>query len=255
MPKRSWFQTGAEGVARTKAHMEEQQRRLESSGPRRFYLKYDTSAMVTFLDNMTFFLFEHNMKIGNNYHNYFTCIQDMDNCPLCDADNNPSRIGVATVINHAEWVDNKGNTHKNEKQLFVCKGTALEKMLRQIDKRDGDLAFCVYDMARGKTKNECATGEDFEWRGRVSKAKLKAAKNIIPEGANPDEFLTPFNYQEIFAPKSTEELRKIAGGEAPVGGEKQDGETGSDLPFEVDDKKTETTEAAPENASSIEDLL
>ncbi|RLB91510.1 MAG: hypothetical protein DRH50_10985 [Deltaproteobacteria bacterium] len=174
------------------------------------------------------------------------CLKDFDTCPICESGQASSYIVVGTVISHKVWTDRAGNKHANEKVLFVAKGRARQRLLRQIGLRDGDLTGCVYEMARGSSSTECASGEDFEFIGRLSKAKMK---KLVPKGEDAKEFLKPFNYEEIFAPKSAEELRKLVGGEEPVGSEEEEVDDGVTTEPEEEGAEEE------EEATSIEDLL
>jgi hypothetical protein len=78
---------------------------------------------------------------------------------------------------------------KNQKQLFVGKGRARQRLQKQIERRDGDLSCCVYEMSRGTGQTECATGEDFEYIKRLQKKQLRA---FVPEGQDPEQWLAPY---------------------------------------------------------------
>jgi hypothetical protein len=217
--KKTWFAKGKEGAERSKQVDAETQAKFEQSGIRRLWLENDTSAKFTFLDNPEFFMHEHNLKIGKSYHNYFTCIKDFDTCPLCESGDNPSYVVVGTIINHAKWKDKDEVEHTNQKQLAVFRGRARQKILKQIEKREGDLTYCVYEASRGSISTECSTGEDFEFLKRLTKAQVKM---LVPEGEK-EEWIEPYNYEELFKPKPIAELRKLAGTAAPIGAaEEQD---------------------------------
>lgn len=257
MAKKSWYQKGSAGKKRSKELDREAKARRDAMGPRRFWLDYDSSAKVTFLDTPSFFLLEHNIKLGNKFYNYFTCIQDMDTCPLCEAGENPSYILVGTIINHKKWVDKKEITHQHEKQLFVAKGKAREHLLKQIERREDDLAFCIYDLSRGSSATECATGEDFDYLKRISKAKLAMVPGVLPEGKD-ESYLEPFDYEKIFAPKSAAELRKLVGGDDPVGSEEPDVSEAALLGDDNDKAEEKTAKEDPVSSGgpeSIDDLI
>jgi len=184
------------------------------------------------LDTPQFFLYEHQLKIGGNWRNWFTCLKDIDTCPICESGEHPSYVVVATVINHRKWTDKEGKVHQNEKQLAVFKGKARERILKQIERRDGDLKFCVYEFSRGSSGTEASTGEDFEFLNkRLTKKQLMS---LAPAGAD-ETWIEPFDYAEILAPKTPKELRAIVGGEEPVGGDDDDGEDDGLPPFDPDD--------------------
>lgn len=85
--------------------------------------------------------------------------------------------------------------------------------------------------------------EDFEFLRRVD---LEEAKELCPQGESKDEFVTPYNYMEIFKPKSAAELRKIIGAAPPVGAE----DTPRSRSQSSDEPKGERKEA-----KSLKDLI
>lgn len=217
--KGSWFAKGKEGAEKSKRLDEEAKVRRESQGPRRFWLENDSSAHFTLLDTPAFFCHEHNLKLGGKFHNYFTCIQEIDTCPICESGDNPSFVLVGTIINHKSFEGKDGKVYKNQKQLIVFKAKAKEKILRQIEKKE-NLKFTIWEASRGSSSTECSTGEDFEYQGKWGEDKFEPAKlkAMVPDKTDVKEWLSPFNYEEIFAPKDADELRKVVGGSAPVGG-------------------------------------
>lgn len=223
MANKKWFHSGKEGIAKSKMEDEAAKTRRDRSGPMRFYLENNSSAKVTFLDTPLFFVYEHNMKIGNKYHNYFTCIREDDTCPMCESDSQPSYIIVGTIINHSKYEKKDGTVVSNQKQLFVAKGKAREVLVRKIEKRGEDIKFCVFEMTRGSSATECNTGEDVEFVKKLTKAELLL---LMPKGEKEAEWLAPFDYEAIFNPKTAKELRKILGMEDPVGAESDGDEDG-----------------------------
>jgi len=246
MATKRWYQTGKEGFKRSQQEDEAAKARREQRGPRRFWLKSGSSAKVTFLDTPQFFLYEHGIKIGKSYRNYFTCIKDLETCPLCEANYVPSYIMAGTVIDHSSYTDENGKTYKNQKRLFVAKGAARQIMLRKIKKKGGDIKFYRFEFTRGTNATECSTGEDIEVLGKVSKEKLLALK---PSDVDPKEWLAPFSYEEIFAPKSAKELARLVGLDAPVG---QDDEDDEENDFEDTENESEDEEEADDEEEDID---
>lgn len=247
--KKKWFMRGEAGWNRSKKMEEESQKRREGSqGPRRLWMPKDSAAKVTFLDTPSFFVLEHTLpRISNTGKKYYiqeTCISDVDTCPVCESGDISSLVVVGTIINHKEWEDNAGNKHVNEKELFVGKRKARQRIQDQIGYRDGDLTYATYDVKRGSSQNEEATGEGFEFLKKLKKEQLKG---FVPKGEDQEEWLKPYDYEELFKPKSAEELRKIAGGEVPVGSAEEEGEKEGDN-GEKDAKDAPT-------ATSIDELL
>ena len=79
-------------------------------------------------------------------------------------------------------------------------------------------------------------------------------KKLVPKGTDAKSFLKPLNYEEIFAPKTAAELRKLVGGEEPVGSEEDDVPLESGAEESDGTDETEETEETEETAS-IDDLL
>ena len=248
MAEAKWYQTGEAGAKRAKKIDKEQKaRREQTRGPRRFWLESDTAAKVTFLDTPKFFFHEHNLKLEGRFFNYFTCLQDFDTCPICESGDRPSYVVAGTILSHKEWEDNDGNKHKIQKQLFVAKGRARQKLLRQIEKRDDDLAFCVYEHARGSSPTEANTGEDVEFIKRLKKSQVKSLipQSILGDDETATDYMKPFDYSDVFKPLTAKELRDIVGGEAPVGSEEEE---------EPEEETEEETEETAE-ITDIDDLV
>lgn len=224
MAKSKWYLKGKDGQKR--ADQEDaaaKKRREEKSGPWRFRLKNDESAKIIFLDNPEFFFYEHSEKIGRDFVTA-TCIGSDDNCPACDAGFNPSYVVVCSVLDLRKYEDREGTVHKIQKKLFIGKSKAREKLLKQFQKRNNKLRFAAYEMSRGSSLNECATGEDFEFLKYIDPKSL--APLIKGEDMTLKELVTPFDYEKLLSPKTAKELRKLFGGSSPVGSD--DDKTGED---------------------------
>ena len=91
--------------------------------------------------------------------------------------------------------------------------------------------------------------ESFEFQKKLTKEQLM---KLAPKDGDVSaaDWLKPYNYEELFAPKSPEELRKLIGQAPPVGADREASE--EEPPFDLDD-----TDAPPEEEEieSIEDLL
>jgi len=241
MAQPKWFQKGKKGRERSKQEDEAAAQRREQSGIWRFRMGNNEAAKVVFLDNPDFFIHEHTLKVGPKQFVNETCIKDYDNCAPCDDMSDISSYEViGTVIDTREYSGKDGKKHKNQKKLFVGKGKARQVLLRRIEQQDDDLTYCVFEMARGSNKNECATGEDLVFLKRFTKAQVK---RLCPPGEDVDEWLEPFDYGEIFKPKTAKELRKLYGsGEASVGAEDDDTGTSVDDVGEEEEEGTGGTE-------------
>lgn len=235
MANKSWFKQGNEGVEEgQKVDKESARKRAEARDEnviakrRRLWMPPDSSIMFTFLDSPQFFLREHNLFIGGSWNHYETCLSDFDNCPLCDAGMQPAYVVICTGIDHSEYTlkkgPNAGTLVKNTKKVAVFKSTARIKVLKQKERQDGDLTGCTFELTR-YTEKDNATGSDFQFIKKCTSEELKAfapatmfGKNGV-EAVNPDEWIKPYNYEEVFKPKTAEELIALIGGVPPVGSE------------------------------------
>lgn len=242
----SWYEEGEAGQEKAKADDEERKRR--ASGIFRFWLPVDKSAQFTFLDSRGFFFKEHQLYLNGSWQNYETCIQDIgeEDCPPCEAGLKYSYVCVFSIIDHSEYVSKSTKKRvKDTKKLLVLKATARNKILKQKERRDGDLTFCRYEATRFADK-ECSTGEDFEFIKRASLEEIKAMAptEYLGKPITPEEWMKPFDYPKLFEPKPAAELRKIIGMHQPVGGE--------DGPFRSSNgEHEEQQEAAPPDVSSL----
>lgn len=163
----SWYKTGKEGAAKSKQIDKQAQarRELQQLG-RRFKLQADSSAKVTFLDTPAFFFSEHNLQLDGKWGNHFTCLSDFGDCPICESGEQASYVVAGTVIDHSTYISKDGTEYRNQKKLMVLKGKARQNILRQTAKKT-DLAFKVYEFARGTSTTECGTGEYLPLSGGI----------------------------------------------------------------------------------------
>ena len=235
-----WYQTGNTGYERSKQIQEEQQAQY---GPMRFFIKPGNSAKLTFLDTEGFYFNEHNLKINGKWGNHFTCRKDFSECPLCDSGDRSGYVCAYTVIDHSEYETKNGRKVKNQKKLLVVRPAVMNKLARRREALEGNLTYGLFLFSRDK-KEECATGEDIEFIKRMEQSNLLKFK---PANMSDEEFLAPFHYMKLFAPKSVEELRKIVGQAPPVGSDNYEATsyTGQKLSQDAEDA----------DETSIDDLL
>ena len=217
----SWYDQGEAG--QEKARQDDEERKRRASGIFRFWLPVDKSAQFTFLDTAGFFFKEHQLYINGSWMNFETCIQDIgeEDCPPCEAGMKYSYVCVFTVVDHSEYVSKTTKKRvTNTKKLLVLKATARNKILKQKERREGDLTFCRYEATRFADK-ECSTGEDFEFiqRYTLDEMQAMAPSEWMGNPITPNEWLKPFDYMKLFNPKSAAELRRIIGMVQPVGSE------------------------------------
>jgi len=209
---KSWFSTGDEVLERAQQYQAE----LESSinAPKRFFLKPGKSAKVTFLDSAGFGFLEHRLSIDGNWNNFFTCLRDFSECPLCDSGDRPSYVVAWTIIDHSVFVSEKtGKEYKNQKKLLVAKRSVVSKLFRRKESLENDLTMGLLSFHRDGYK-ESACGEDIEVIRKLTKEELLKFK---PPEVDEKAWRTPYDYMELFKPQSVDELRRIVGEAPPVG--------------------------------------
>ena len=213
MSQAEWYKTGGDGYEKSKQLEEE---RAASYGPSRFWLKPGTSAKVTFLDTEGFYFHEHNLKINGKWGNFYTCLKDFNECPICESGDTSGYVCAYTIIDHSEYESQKsGKIFKNQKRLLVVRPAVMNKLARRRESLEGNLTHGLFLFSRDK-KEECNTGEDIEFLKRLpveSILKFKPKEGNISD----EDWLKPFDYMQLFAPKSVDELRKIVGQNPPVG--------------------------------------
>ena len=163
-------------------------RRAEYGRLRRFYIGYNEDSQITFLDgkldedgvlDCPRFM-EHKIRIGTDWKN-FACTAEIDTsgpCPICEAGDKASLVGVFTVIDHSTYTvktgPNAGKTFTNQRKLFVAKEGTIKQLTKLAVKpeRNG-LAGCTFDVSRGsENKHPPAVGDTFDF---VTKHKTLAA--------------------------------------------------------------------------------
>jgi hypothetical protein len=214
-------------VAQEDARAEE--RRAANERMRRFFLGNEKEGQITFLDGKLDDkgildvprFFEHFIRIGNKPET-FVCTAEIDQtvpCPICEAGDKASLVGVLTVIDHTPYTVTKGpsagKTFKNRRKLFVAKEGTL-KILNTLAKKPerNGLAGCTFDVSRGpKSKNPPAVGDTFDFVAKHKSFAAIAEKFGIPieevqpaiydgeEGEIP--YLTPAKLIELGVGKAT----------------------------------------------------
>lgn len=256
--KGGWFMTGEKGRKQVK---EETKRRASGgrySDPRynRWWLKKGDEGYQVALDSPDFYVYEHSYAPDQNWKAMIheTCIKNIsdDDCPMCEEGVPRSLVSVSTIIDCREFEDSNGKKRKNTKKLLVAKSKTTEKLLKQMERRDGDLSRCVYLVSRGESGTEERTGEDWEFVERLSKKKLLSLK--MDDKMTDEEFLEPFDYEELFKPKTAAELRKILGTGQPIGAEEdEEPEEDEDTEEESDEEDDDSDDSEDDDEDDDED--
>jgi len=221
----TWYSQGEEG--RKNVEAEQKRRQEQFDAPRRFWLRPDANTDIVFLDSEGFFLKEHSYKSGGNWQNYETCIADMgEECAFCEDGHRSSYIAVFTVLDLSQFETKDKLKVTASKKLFVLKGLTIKKFLKKRDARKGNITLAKFNTTRYEAK-EAATGTDFEFIQKLSvKQAMALRQKTGPYSMKEEEWLQPFDYMKIFAPKSPDELRRILGRPAAVGSDGDIGDAG-----------------------------
>jgi hypothetical protein len=212
----NFLKTGSEG---RKFFQEEAARRAERSARDnvrnwRFKLNKGATGYFIFLDDLDTFLLEHQFKANGSYYNYETCIKDIEGeCPLCESNNIPALVSVATIFDLTEYKKKDGTIAPPRKKIIVFKKGGTERFLRKQEKLGG-LKYKKFEVYRSMDEKGEATGTDAEFEKEVDP---KVLEQFCPEDEKFEDWIKPFDYVEIFRPKSAAELRAAMGISEPVG--------------------------------------
>ena len=193
---------------------------------RRFWLKEEESSTITFLDGQMdesgqmldiFAFYEHAIQLNGEWSN-FVCTAEADQsqpCPICEAGDKPSFVGVMTVLDHKPYTvkngPNAGTVLVDQRKLFVAKRDTI-KLLTNLAKKRGGLAGCTFDVTRSGDK-KARVGDVFDFQHKYSKLSEIAAKYDLKM-----EDVQPAEYAEEIIYHSPEDLIKLGVGKAKFNG-------------------------------------
>ena len=212
----NFLKTGKEGREFFK---EEAARRAEKSAGDnarnwRFKLNKGATGYIIFLDDLDCFLLEHQFQANGSYYNYETCIRDIEGeCELCDSNNTPALVSVATIFDLTEYKKKDGTIAPPRKKIIVFKKGGTERFLRKQEKLGG-LKYKKFEVYRSMDQKGEATGTDAEFEKEIDP---KVLEQFCPEDEKFEDWIKPFDYAEIFKPKTAAELRAAMGMSEPVG--------------------------------------
>ncbi len=232
--KKSWYSTGYEGIEK------ERDRLSRLSGPNRFWMKAGTSREIVLIDDEPFCIYEHNPKANGTFQNWFTCLRDSADDPVCCSKlGAKSRyyVGYYTIVDLTESKDAKGNSYQYELKLLPAKLGTLTIIKRKKADR-GSLIGSLFKVHRDK-EDDPNCGSEFEFQREADLEKLFQVANYkgkkLPElfgklHEHADNLrrmqevfqlqlaegkvvsrVPPFNYPELLAPKTSRDLRDLLG--------------------------------------------
>ena len=185
---KSWYAKGADGF-KVKDQIDAAMAVRKERGVPRFMLKAGEEAIVVFVDEIPFFIWEHNLKIGGRWGNYVTCVKEIRSCPIDDSGERATYTGYLTIIDTRSFIKSDGTKVQNRKILYPAKGSTI-KRLEDLIKKHGSLKGMAFKIKR-YSKDDPNCGTDFELLKRVNLTKDNAI---------------PVDYDKVLAPPTLEEL-------------------------------------------------
>jgi len=183
--------------------------------PYRYRLKQNEDGDVIILDAQPIFQYEHNWKGPRGYFDQFEiCIKETSICPLCQKLGTEGYYLLAlTVIDLRTYENKEGKRVSYTRKLYVSKSGMHDKWKRLYDKCKGNLRGVKLKIFRDGSDKSQASGNDFELLGRV---KEEGLKKYVDKDKKP---LEVFDYEKIWPDLSETDLRKMYGGNSPLGSE------------------------------------
>ena len=180
----------------------------ENKYTRRFWMPNDSDRIITFVDGPTvmcqgqeiktpFMYQEYQIKINGNWRNWFTRHPDPSHDILAQRGERAAKVAAFTVIDHSEYKSKDGSTHKDEVRLYVVKRSQpIWKQIEKLLARHGSLKGMSFEVSRMGDKSP-GTGT------MLQPVEAWAGFN--------DQIHKPYDYLEILAPKTADELEAILG--------------------------------------------
>lgn len=193
----SWYGTNYQGLDEAKAAQEERRNQ-----PSRFWMKPGETRRLLFLDEVGFTFNEHKvLKIPNDWKTAESETCPGPGCPLCEQGNQRLLTIVHTVLDFDGYKDREGKEHdKMKKHLFVM-GLTVADIVRENKKNWGGLKGHLIRVTR-KTERDARTGSSFDHCLKEGRAIVYNLEDVAARGID----IVPFNYVDIFKPKSLEAL-------------------------------------------------
>lgn len=221
-------------AARKEASVVDAQRKARDEENRffRFFVKRGTERQITFLDGaldedgelMLTTYYEHNLYMNGNWRNFYVCTgNEKEPCPICEEGKLPAMVAPFTIIDHTEYTDKKGVTHKDQVMLLLAK-RGTQKLLEYQAAKRGGLAGVTFDVARIDEDQSAAVGTSFDYveKNDVAAVMKKYKAEVI-------------KYEDAINYKTPDELRKMGFGKTQKMGD-EPGVNDDDPPFAMSGK-------------------
>jgi hypothetical protein len=207
-----WYSEGMDDA-------EKEAKKQGSFTPFRFWMRPNTSTQITFVTDLPFSYYEHQVKINGRWQNWFTCKRK--DCPLCKAGNQAAKMYAWVIVDHTAWSDKKGNQHKDEVRLFVCKAKPALR-LKKLREKNGGLRGLRVEVERTGAGFSYSTGDQIDAEEKYSEDTIKTLR-WWPKQKKGDKgenigrdwgAVTTETWIEVFEPKDNDELKRIVRGMA-----------------------------------------
>ncbi len=188
----SWLMSGSKAKEIANEHQEAaEERKLNRDKLWRYYLKPEAAGRIFFLngdiategeEKGSFdidFVEEHKVTShGSKVPSFYVCVSRTETCPLCEAGNFASFVGLFGIIDTTIYTDREGKEHKNRKRIFAAKGQTIKKLAKKAAQNGGSLAGVMLDVSRSDSRS-ATVGDDFDLVGAWPLEAL--GKKIDPE--------------------------------------------------------------------------
>jgi hypothetical protein len=217
--KPSWLLKGKEAKDVADEHADAaEERKANRDKLWRYYLKPEASGRLFFLNGDIVtegeekgsfdidFVEEHKVTSpGSKVPSFYVCVSRTETCPLCEAGNFASFVGLFGIIDTTIFVDREGKEHKNRKRIFAAKGQTIKKLAKKAKANGGSLAGVMLDVSRSDSRS-ATVGDDFDLVGawplealgkRIDPAKWQEVI-AVPDFANELTYLSAAEMREKF---------------------------------------------------------
>lgn len=212
-------------------------RQAQYNAPRRFWMPPSSERNIILLDREPWaFRYEHAlMNNESGKRDFFVpCLQENEDCPACHVDEKEGTyIMYLSVLDLEPWTTRKGVLVEYTRRLYPVKARQQNNFKRKYDalvERGRDLRGCKVKLYRDDDRSP-VIGNEFEWTGRVSEAKLERYKNEYQDRkgkTHVEDLGQPFNYEELFPEVSRKDLAIMVGHDVPVPGSQEESQKAAD---------------------------
>jgi len=158
-------------------------------------------------------------KANGSWSNYVVCTKKSDpkGCPVCSVfTEKPSQWFLCgTLVDRSVWVipdgKNKGKEISNQRRLLLVTASQVDQM-ELIGGKIGGWRGAVFDVGRSTDQKSPRIGSNWFYSAKMTEEDMLELFEPAAAGYGlpVDQYIEPFNYEEILKPKSFEEMTKIA---------------------------------------------